>query len=331
MMRNKFILFLAGSFCLAPTFAHSQTGEVIGKVVSAAGQGIGGASVTLGSSIDTTKGRTSVSRDDGSFSIRFDWADVDKARGLGATWQISVEKDGYEQALANLLLEPRRAPNAVKIVLRAKNDFDKLMSKLDACANSTLDPKTLYLFDLTTDISATEMVNKFYQLLAYKLKNGVRTHLEEHGLLTNFTFEIKWCGEAPVRRDADAIFAAQRLGCPGVIWGFIQEQTNQFKSVISFTTILDSPVTDMAPVTYSHDISDLLEPSQQVNPAYLAFSCFVLGELYLKAARTNLAVKCFLHAKELRPSSILTDKADRILESLQPGNPARTLTPIGQP
>src|SRR5882724_11465031 len=192
MMRNKFILFLAGSFCLAPTFAHSQTGEVIGKVVSAAGQGIGGASVTLGSSIDTTKGRTSVSRDDGSFSIRFDWADVDKARGLGATWQISVEKDGYEQALANLLLEPRRAPNAVKIVLRAKNDFDKLMSKLDACANSTLDPKTLYLFDLTTDISATEMVNKFYQLLAYKLKNGVRTHLEEHGLLTNFTFEIKW-------------------------------------------------------------------------------------------------------------------------------------------
>jgi hypothetical protein len=205
-----------------------------------------------------------------------------------------------------------------------------LISKVDSCAAPSADARTIYIFDFASDMAAPEKLHQFQEELGFKLKKGIRADLESAGLLANRTLEIKLCHEALVRDEPDILFVGKHLGCPGVISGYVEEQNNELKSVVRFTAI-DPPLTDYAPDTVGRDVESLIQPDQTVNNAYLAFSSFILGTLYLKDHQFNLARQCFQHTKDIRPESEMAHKADEILQSLEQENPAKSLVSIEGP
>jgi hypothetical protein len=332
-VKNKAVTILAlgGCFVVA-SVAQSDIGQVNGKVVSPAEQGIEGVSVKLISSVDDRIGRKTepqLSDAAGNFHLPFDWKEVERATQKGATWQVWADKPDYAPARANLLLSPGKSPRELKIKMMPKQERGQLMSKVDSCATPLADARTVYVFDFASDM-APQKLNTFQELLGFKLKNGIRADLESARLLASRTLEIKLCREASVRDEPDILFVGKRLGCPGVISGYIEEQNNELKSVVRFTAI-DPPLTDYAPDTVGRDVASLIQPNQRVNNAYLAFSSFILGTLYLKDRQFNLARQCFQHTKDIHPGSGMAHKADEILQSLQQTNPAKSLVPIGGP
>jgi hypothetical protein len=335
-MIRKILILLAFTSC-GWEISFAQTAQVSGKVVSAADKGIPGASVKLVSTADGAIGRTPETRltdGGGNFKLSFDWSVVAQATQRGGTWQVTAEKTDYAQGYANVFLKQNGNPNDLKnlkIVLTPADNHDRLISKVDSCANPSSDARTLYVFDFANDSVPPVKLDKFQQLLGFKLQRGIRAKLESEGLLADFPFEIKTCREALVRDDSDALYVGKRLGCPGVIFGYIEESTNQLKSIVQFTALSDPAFTDMAPVVFSSELDSLLQPDQDVNGAYVAFSAFVLGELYLQNGRTNLAMKCFLRAKTDRPNSQLALQAAKILTALEQNNPAKNLTPVAAP
>lgn len=331
-MNRRIFVLLAVLLCGSGIqISLAQTAQVSGKVISRANKGIPGVAVKLVSSADGVLGRAPEARlsdADGNFRLPFDWSVVTNATQRGAVWEVVAEKADYAAARVNVLLIPGRAPKEIKIELAPDDNRDRLISRVDGCANPNSDARTLYVFDFRNDTIPPLKLSTFQQLLGFKLQTGLRAKLESDGLLADFPFEIKLCREALVRDDADALYAGKRLGCPGVIFGYIEESTNQLKSIVQFTALSDPAFTDVAPVVFSSDLDSLLQPDQDINSAYVAFSAFVLGELYLQNGRTNLATKCFLHAKADRPNSQLALKAAQILNDLETSNPAKNLTPV---
>jgi hypothetical protein len=179
-------------------------------------------------------------------------------------------------------------------------------------------------------LAVPEKLNTFQELLGFKLRTGIRADLESAKLLTNRRFDIRICHKAPVRDEDDALFAGKRLGCPGIISGYIEQENDQLKSMVRFTALVDPPLTDFAPVNFSSSLETLLGPDQKVNEAYLAFSSFILGSLYLKDGQTSMAMQCFQHTRDLHPASAVAAKAEEILLSLQRASPAKKLAPIGK-
>ena len=181
-------------------------------------------------------------------------------------------------------------------------------------------------------MAAPEKLNQFQELLGFKLRKDITADLESARLLAGRTLEIKLCTEARVRKEAQILLVSKRLGCPGVISGYIEEENNELKSTVRFTAI-DPPLTDFAPDIIGPDITSLIQPDQKVNKAYLAFSSFILGTLYLKDHQHNLARQCFQHTKDIHPNpdSGMARKAGELLQSLQQENPAKSLVPIGGP
>ncbi len=333
-MNNKLLtIFALGTGFFVTSVARSDTAQISGKVVSPAGHGIEGVSVKLISTVDDRIGRKAEPRltdAEGNFHLPFDWAEVEKATQQGAIWQVWTEKRDYTSAPANVLLSDRKEPKGLKIQMTPKEDWGPLTSKVDICANPAADARTLYVFDFASDLAAPEKLNAFQEQLGFKLRSGIIADLESARLLANDAIEIKTCRHAAVRDETDAFFVGKRLGCPGVISGYIEEKNNQLMSVVKFTT-MDPPLTHSEPVTFSADIRSLLKPNQRVNDAYLAFSSFVLGTLYLKHGQIDLARQCFQHTKDIHSRSTMAEKAEEVLKSLQQTNPAKSLAPIGGP
>jgi len=322
---------LAVGCCLQANFAGAQSGQLTGEVKTRSGQPIEAVSVTLVSSADeriSRKPGSTPTDHDGSFHIPFDRSEVEAAVQQGATWQIHFQKAGYQPLDVNVLLSSRNVPGPVKAVMLPMIDRDQLTSKVDACANPTADSTSLYVFDFMSDLVERGKLSTFQQVLGFKLRTGIRVDLESAKLLTNRHFDIRLCREALVRDEDDALFAGKRLGCPGVISGYIEQENNQLKSMVRFTALVDPPLTDFAPVNFSSSLETLYGPDQKVNKAYLAFSSFVLGTLYLKDGQTSMAMQCFQHTRDLFPSSAVAAKAEEILLSLQRASPAKKLSPI---
>jgi hypothetical protein len=209
--------------------------------------------------------------------------------------------------------------------------YSQLLRELNSCGARPSDARTIYIFGFASDMAAPQKLITFQDVLGHKLRNGIRAHLESAGLLANDALEIKSC-KATVRDEPDSLFVSKRLGCPGVISGYIGEENNELRAVVRFTTpVTDPPLLDYAQDAVGGDVFSLTQPNQTVNDAYLAFSSFILGTLYQKDRRFNLARQCFQHTKDLQPNSVMAHKADEILQSLQQMNPAKNLAPIGGP
>jgi hypothetical protein len=214
----------------------------------------------------------------------------------------------------------------------------QLMRKVDLCAAPPLEgARTIYLFDFASDMAAPQKLNEFQRLLIFKLQTGIRPELEGARLLANSTLEIKPCREAPVRDQSDALSVGMRLGCAGIISGYIEEENHELKSYVHFTAIgaslkkIDTSIEDIALVSVGPNFDSLSQVNARVHKAYLAFSSFILGTLYLKDSQLDLARRCFQYTIDIDSGSGMAKKADRILQSLQPANPANTLAPIGGP
>jgi hypothetical protein len=330
-MNNYLMLFLViiGIFLLTTREAWSQSGVVSGKVVSPVGQGIGGANVKLISSLGESAVHViRTSESDGRFRIPLDWMHVNDANSQGATWEVHAEKDGYISKGVNVVLNSGIVrPDEVKIVL-IPSKYENVMDKVDYCADTKIGPKTLYLFDLQSSTDSPKLA-MFHNILVDKLRNGIRAHLESHRLLESIVLDVKWCHSVPVDMPDDAIVFGQRLKSPGVIWGYVEEQTNQFKSIITFTALIEgiNPITVYNEITYSGDIFGLMKPEKTVDSAYLAFAAFILGNLHLFEGRSSLARRCFLHAQELNAlPNELSNTLEEMLNSLEQSNIARDLT-----
>lgn len=332
-MKNYIMLCLIiiGIFFLSITKAWSQSGQVSGNVVSPVGQGIGGANVKLISSLGESAFHViRTSESNGAFHLPFDWKKVNEANRRGSSWEIYAEKDGYISNTANVTLNLGTiTPEKVNIVL-TPSKYENILDEVDYCADAKMGPQTLYLFDLQSSTDPPKLA-MFHNILVDKLRNGIRAHLESHRLLKSIVLDVKWCDSVPVKTSNDAVVFGLRLRSPGVIWGYVEEQTGQFKSIIMFTALTEElkPITVLKKITYKGDIFSLAEPEKTVDKAFLAFSAFVLGNLHLDDNRANLARRCFLHALglDVLPND-LNSKIEEILNSLEQSNIAKDLTPI---
>ncbi len=332
-MKNYIMLCLViiGVFFLPIAKVWSQSGQVSGNIVSPAGQGIGGANIELISSLGESAFQViRTSESNGAFHLSFDWKKVNDANSRGSSWKIYVEKEGYISNTANVTLNSGTiTPEEVNIVL-TPSKYGNILDKVDYCADAKMGPQTLYLFDLQSSTDSPKL-SMFHNILVDKLRNGIRAHLESYRLLESIVLDVKWCHSVPVDMPDDAIVFGQRLKSPGVIWGYVEEQTNQFKSIITFTALIKgvNPITVYNEITYSGDIFGLMKPEKNVDSAYLAFASFILGNLHLHEGHPSLARRCFLHARELDvlPNE-LSNTLEEMLNSLEQSNIARDLTPI---
>ena len=222
------------------------------------------------------------------------------------------------------------APGQISIELTPDRCF-RWFPTLDFFADKEMGPKTLYLFDLRTDDIRAETLNHLLRVLTYGLDHGIRNHLASYQLLGKNMLQVKRCPEVPVKYDEDAITYGRRLTSPGVMWGYIQGKTNQFITFITFTTLMEQPVSGEHPISYDGNADGLLEPKFAVNEAYFAFSSFILGHIHLRAGNTDLARLCFLHAQQLKAlPGELESELTKTLNALEQSNSVRDLTPIGE-
>jgi tetratricopeptide (TPR) repeat protein len=314
------------------TDVSSQIGSVEGKVINSTQQAISNADVYLVSSL----GENSLlvhekSNSEGKFRISFSWDNINGANNIGATWKIVVKKDGYATKPRNILIAMNRVDPEFLTFVLLSNKYDEMLPDLDKCADINPEIKTLYLFDLIASNISSGTFKGFLNILCHKLKYGVTNYLESYKLLGNEKIDIRRCDGLPVEIQDVAVSFGCRLNAPGVIWGYIEESGAELKTIITFTSLFDTSITGLSPISYSRDIFKLLQPNLTVDKAYLAFSCFIIGNLHLNKGDIILARRCFNQAKELNAlPTEFDEKLDQIIARLDQNNVAKALYSINR-
>ncbi len=314
--------------------AITQTGNITGKIISSVTkQPVSDATVTLLSSLDDNDLiKKSESEPDGSFDISFSWDKIEKANQKGATWELKVEREQYVPRKIKLRLDNNTIkPNNVTISL-VSSTFDKYYPLVDACADADTNTDILYLFDLSRpdELTSGELIF-FLNELSHRLNRGIQTHMESYQLLGGKKLKIKWCNNISVDNQDAAVAFGERLSAPGVIWRFMKQADAGFQSNICFTSLLDDDISGYSRISYSNDVSNLLEPDLPLDDAYLAFASYMLGKLYLKRGKEIMARRCFYHSKELNAlPDALKENLDKLLQTLETTNIAKDLTPVGE-
>lgn len=329
-MKDRAMLFIVtmGLVLLTATRVWCQSSQVVGKVATPERKAISGATVKLISSSGAgSYCIVRTSKSDGTFRLPFDWNRVDSFQGL---WEIHAEKEGYISNSADVVISRGKIqPNHVAIVLipsRYESHFHAIDRHL---TNEEARTINLYLFDLQSSNLRPPKLNIFLNLLAHKLDNGIGEHMKSYGLLGDLALRIKRCPGVPVALPEAAIVFGERIQSPGVMWGYVEEQTSQFRSIITFTELIAEPVTFYSQISYSGDIFNLLEPEKPVNNVYLAFSAFILGKIHLREGRIDLARRCFLHAQKLGSfPKLMRHSMEEILKSLDHISSIRKLKTI---
>jgi hypothetical protein len=267
-------------------------------------------------------------RDQGQFEFK----DV---RGLGKEVRLRIALPG---GLEHLAKRPFKAGQFIRIDLAPK-DFRRPAggqeSRPDTSVTACLDEvdrdsRVIYLFDLQNSTMEAVKLNAFLNLLSYKLDHGIRNHLISQQLLDRKLLRVQRCSALPVGSESVAIRLGGQLKAPAVLWGYAEQDQGQLRSLITFTSLVESPISVYQPLPYDADIVRLAELDQPVEDIYLAFASFVLGQDYLRSNQMVMARRCLLHAEELSPpSTTLRDEIEEVLRKLESLNVARGLEPIG--
>jgi hypothetical protein len=270
-------------------------------------------------------------RDQGQFEFK----DV---RGLGKEVRLRITLPG---GLEHVAKRPFKAGQFIRISLIAK-DFSKAEERvvgeglvpsrdLSACLDaSDRDSRVIYLFDLQNSTMEAVKLNAFLNLLSYKLDHGIRNHLISQQLLDRKLLRVQRCSALSVGSESVAIRLGGQLKAPAVLWGYAEQDQGQLRSLITFTSLVESPISVYQPLPYDADIVRLAELDQPVEDIYLAFASFVLGQDYLRSNEMVMARRCLLHAEELSPpSTTLRDEIEEVLRKLESLNVARGLEPVG--
>ena len=342
----RIFLLAAGIFVLVSPVAWARSDDLaseldalVVRVVSFAGKGIPYA--TVGLIPVGLHGKESyceiISLDsDGTFLLVLDWEKIEEANRSGVTWQISVEREGYLPGRCNVdISNGEIEPEQIEMLLKPDRCVE-WFSTVDFFA----DPEALFLFDLECDKDnmGSAKLNDCLRDLKFWLDKGIGNYLMSRRLLgkKKMMFRVKRCPEVPVPYEEDAVVYGQRLDAPGIIWGYIEKLTSQFLSKTEFAiipqgNIISRPVFWRGVFYYDRTNDNQLELGKPVDNAYLAFSSFALGNLYLRIGDLELARECLIHAKEL---DALPEEAKmelgRILEVLNEINPSKDLKSIGE-
>lgn len=257
-------------------------------------------------------------------------------RGLAKSVRFEVTPPG--KLKPKVVEKPFEAGHSIRLELLA-SDFaalaeptpvDVSAAALGVCrSGGSAGEETLYLFDLATTNLEAEKCNAFLNVLTFKLSRGIRAHLESYQLLTDTSFDLKRCSNVPVRQDAEARAAGQALGAPGVLWGFAEQAGAEVHSALSFTTLAGKPTTVFADLQATSDIAEFVKVDKPVDGVYLALASYLLGVRYQGEGKTELARRCFTHAKELGAlTGEIAADVERQLQALGAGS-VPGLTPIG--
>ena len=325
------ILLFFFTFWVFPTEAFSQNDQLSGRVLAPNGQSIPSATVKLISSLaDSQYQPVAISDSNGNFSIQFDWKKVKEENKAGATWKVSAEKDDYLANEVNVLLSSGNIqPKILKIVLKPVG-YEKEFAKVDRCGNQGTDGHTLYLFELKADTLGPGELKTFLHILTHKLDSGIRTHMESYGLMGQSKLKVAACTGFPVDVDQAAITFGQRLRSPGVMWGYVQKDPNRINSIVTFTLLVEAPLTGLSTVSYEKDIFKLMQEDKPVGKPYLAFAAFILGKLHWKENNFSHALKCFNHAKNLKAlPQAFHDDLNLSITEVRRRLPVETLAPVG--
>lgn len=310
---------------------RAEIGQLSGLVLSDINEKpISDAVVTLMSSFGESKYLVrSQTRQDGSFSLAFEWGKVQSLLDDGAKWELTVTRDGYGTFAKPVSFANGQVDPADWAVVLTSDVYAEYFPKLDACASNQTDAITLFMFDLKPVGMDESVVDPFLNGLNYQLDRGIRNHLESYNLLDDTDISVLRCDGLSVSAPNAATSFGKRLNAPGIIWGMLQGGEAALQSVITFTALENDNVTGYSPITYKNDVFELFQPDAKVNPAYLAFSSFVLGNHYLRNGKVQRARDCFLHAKALDAiPAEFKPLLQRRLDELDANNIAGEITPF---
>jgi len=281
------------------TFA--QTGYVRGEVINSFNNPINGAVVKLISSFGEDGLVEEVYSDnDGIFKIRFSWNEVNQENDRGAKWNIEVTKDGYALNRLNIyLVNSEIDPNNLNVILHPYIHNESLENIIQ-CKDIN-NKVTVYLFDLISPNLDKADLTVFLNTLNHKLKYGITNYLESYNILGDIKFNIRRCSSLPLEEESVAERCCQTLDAPGIIWGYITKKEDELNTILTFTSkTRDVILTGFSPISYSSDISELLEADKNVDSTFLAFTCFLIGHAHLNNNNPTLALQSFKLAKLLK-------------------------------
>ena len=309
---------------------YPQVGNINGKIVNSAENGINGAKVILLSTLSDIEFKCEdVTNSNGDFKLSFDWKEINDANSRGSEWIIQITKEGYEQRKKSVFIASGEIdPNFFTLILKS-NLYDQYSSKVDMCQQKDSSICTLYLFDL---VSSNSNSNDIMHRLSYYLKSGMNNFLETNKKdLGNDYIDVVRCSNVPVELENAANYFIKRLDAPGILWGYLEEDQNKIRTDITATISLDNKqLTAFTPISYSKN-SDLFSPGQSIDSTYLALTCLVLGYHHLINKDSLLAGNYFHESKKLyKLPKEFSKEVDAILNKLDSSNPATKLTSIEQ-
>ncbi len=204
----------------------------------------------------------------------------------------------------------------------------------DACKPETQDC-TMFVFDYLHDQIGADELQAFQNYQADRLDKGIRSHLLGLDLLRGINFHVVRCSAATITESSLAARAINILNVPAIMWGFVKKRPDNKLVSTTTITLLDNQLRELGSrEELGDDITQLLDLKKPIKGNPLAIGTLIVGDAHLKAGKTDLARRAFLHAKELVRDVDDADQNDFLtavnnrLHELEKQNPASALPSI---
>ena len=290
------IVLLAFSFLAS---LHCMGQAIDGRISTITKAPIPGVNIKLSTSLGNQGPVISTQTDsEGYFNIQILKDDIKSANQKGATWSLIIEGSGYIRVTRNIFVTPDKIVPSTFYLELVTNPYAKNYPFVDGCIIEDRKAITLYLFDLESDKNSATQISLLLNTMRDKMKSEIINYFETYELSRGLTLEMARCSGFKVEEERFAVHYGQRLNASGVVWGYGQSR-DSLNTVISLTSLEEPPLSGRTTISYSNDITEIVEISRRVPKEYLAFATYILGKVHLEKGNRTSAKRCFNNVRDL--------------------------------